>query len=384
MPLSAAPIALLTNDEIVLREPTLDELRSLQREAGYPLVSVLVSTAPDLFVGNDHLVRIDALFAEAQKRLRLEFDDLDVDHRIEELRELATSLLDQRTSHGIALFGSDRICTAYRVASRIDDRVVIDPTFATRDLARSIAMNPYYRLLVLTQDSARLLVGSGERLTEVTNDAFPIKLESTTAERGKEKGPGDRAKKELHDASAFVRQVSETLRSHTESAHLPLIAMVSTAMTGALKAQRDLDPIGVLVGNHERAASARLATLVRPTIDAYLAQSRESAMERLDYAVSARQAAVGINHVWTAAQRETIDTLLVDESFRFPAWTTLGGKKLVRAFTPESPDVIDDAVDEVIEMVQRVDATVCFVPAGDLGPDKIAAVLTRRASLAAR
>jgi hypothetical protein len=380
MSLSAASLALLPNDEFVLRELTIDQLRSLQREAGYPLVSVLVSTAPDVFVGNNHLVRIDGLLAEASKRLLLEFDETEVNHRIEDLRELAASLLDQRTGHGIALFGSDRVCKAYRVACRIDDRVVIDPTFATRDLARSIAMNPSYRLLVLTQDSARLLVGSGERLTEVTNDSFPIKLRSTFSERGKEKAPGDRAKKDLHDASVFVRQVADTLRSHTESADLPLVAMVSTAMTGALKGQRGLDPIGVLVGNHERAAAARLATLVRPMIDAYLAQTRESAIERLDYAMSARQAAVGINHVWTAAQRETIDTLLVDESFRFPAWTTLGGKKLVRAFTPESPDVIDDAVDEVIEMVQRVDGTVCFVPAGDLGTDKIAAVLTRRAS----
>jgi Bacterial archaeo-eukaryotic release factor family 3 len=380
MPLSAASLTLLTNDQVDLREPTLDELRSLQREAGYPLVSVLVSTAPDLFVGNDHLIRIDGLLAEAQKRLLLEFDEIDTDHHIEALRSLASSLFDQRTSHGIALFHSERICTAYRVTSHIDDRVVIDPTFATRDLARSIAMNPYYRLLVLTQGSARLLVGSGERLTEVTGNVFPIRLQPMTAARGKEKGPGDRAKKELHDASAFAKHVSDTLRSHTDTAELPLIALVSTAMTGALKAQRDLEPIGVLVGNHERAAAARLAALVRPTIDAYLAQTREAAIERLDYAVSARQAAVGINHVWTAAQRGAIDTLLVDESFRFPAWTTLGGKKLVRAFTPESPDVIDDAVDEVIEMVQRVDGTVCFVPAGDLGPDKIAAVLTRKAS----
>jgi hypothetical protein len=380
MPLSATPLALLTNDKLVLREPTLDELRSLQREAGYPLVTVLVSTAPDLFVGNDHLVRIDGLLAEARTRLLLEFDEREVDERIESLRDLASSLLDQRTGHGIALLGSDRSCSAYRIATRIDDRVVIDPTFATRDLARSIAMNPSYRLLVLTQDSARLLVGSGERLAEVTNQTFPMKLPPTMVERGKEKGPGDRAKKELHDASAFFRQVSDTLRSHTETAELPLIAMVSTSMTGALKSQRDLNPIGVLVGNHERAAAARLATLVRPTIDAYLAQTRELAIQRLDHAISARRAAVGINPVWTAAQRETIDTLLVDESFRFPAWTTLGGTKLVRAFTPESPDVIDDAVDEVIEMVQRVDGAVCFVPAGDLGPDKIAAVLTRKAS----
>ncbi len=360
-----------------LREATIDELRFLQREVGYPLVTVLLGTAPDLLVGADHLVRLETLCETARKRLLLEIEPAEANAFVDALRGLGKRIVGQRTVEGIAFFASERVSRAYRVLSRIEDRVVVDPTFATRDLARSIALNPPYRLLVLTQDSARLLVGSGEQLREVKNDVFPIATGTSVVDREK-RTFADRDKRALHDTAAFLRRVVVDLRCDPATAGLPLIAVASTAMTGAIRSCVDLAPIGVVVGSHEKTAVSRLSKLARPVIDAYLADIREAALERLEHAVGARQGAVGINHVWSAAQRGLIDTLLVDESFRYPAWTTLGGKNLVRAFTPESPDVIDDAVDEVIEMVQRRDATVCFVRPGELGPDKIAAVLTRR------
>lgn len=367
-----------SNEGRALREPTLNELRSLQREAGYPLVSVSLATAPDVLVGPEHLARIEVLLHDARQRLMLEFDGAQADFLLDKLRERAALLRGQRTSHGIVLFGSERICRTYRVASRIEDRVVIDPTFATRDLARSLALNPRYRLLLLTQDSARLLVGSGEHLTEVNDGLFPAL--ARLDERGRRKRAGDREKKELHDVATFVRQVTVAFKAHSADEDLPLVAVASTAMRGMFKSSAEIQPIGMVVGSYEKASIGRLSKLARPVIDAHLGDLRARAIERFDEAVGARQAAVGINHVWSAAQREMIDTLLVDESFRFPAWTTLGGRNLVRAFTPESPDVLDDAVDEVIEMVQRVDARVCFVRPGELGADKIAAVLARKAS----
>ena len=131
-------------------------------------------------------------------------------------------------------------------------------------------------------------------------------------------------------------------------------------------------------GSHERVPVARLVELARPGLDAYLGRERQRALERLDLAVRQRRSALGVHHVWTSAKRGDIDTLIVDEAFRYPAWTTFGGQSLVRAFTAEMPDVLDDAVDEIIEMVQRVDGSVIFVPAGTLGTDHIAAIRLRR------
>ncbi len=50
----------------------------------------------------------------------------------------------------------------------------------------------------------------------------------------------------------------------------------------------------------------------------------------------------------------------------------------MRPLAAEITDVHDDAVDEIIEMVQRVDGSVVFVPPGTLGADCIAAIRLRR------
>ena len=187
-------------------------------------------------------------------------------------------------------------------------------------------------------------------------------------------------KRAQNSDSVFVRQIATALGSVPESVDLPLVAIVSATMGPALRDCESINPVGIATGSYERMPRSRLVEVARPCIDAHLATMREGAQSRLQHAQRTRRAAVGINHVWTAAQQRSIETLLVDEVFHYPAWTTLGGRRLVRAFTVDAPEVIDDAVDEIIEMVQQHDGQVHFVPAGELGDDRIAAVLKRKVS----
>ena len=367
------------NSHAALNDPTPEKLRALQHQTGYPMISVLASTAPDLEIDSAVISRIDALLRLAETRLASEMDPKEAAARIAPLEQFAMSLIGQRSGHGLAIFGSPKGLTAFRLASRIEDRVVIDPTFATRDLARSLALNPRYRLLVLGRDMARVFIGSARCLQEVNEAGFPMQR-FELLDRGNRSIEAERLRKGKHADAVFVRRVATGLGSLAESTNLPLIAVVSTSMGSALRESEAINPVGIVTGSYARIPRGRLIDVARPSIDAHLAAVRETAMGRLEQARGTRRSATGINHVWTAAQQNSIETLLVDETFRYAAWTTLGGRRLVRAFTIENPEVIDDAVDEIIEMVQHIDGQVCFVPAGELGNDRIAAVLTKRVS----
>ena len=343
------------------------------------MISILASTAPDLEIDSAVISRINALLRLAETRLASEMDPKEAAARIAPLERFAMSLIGQRSGHGLAIFGSPKGLTAFRLESRIEDRVVIDPTFATRDLARSLALNPRYRLLVLGRDMARVFIGSARCLEEVNDAGFPMQR-FELLDRGNRSIEAERPRKGQHADAVFVRRVAAGLGSLPKSTDLPLIAVVSTSMGSALRESEAINPVGIVTGSYERTPRGRLIDVARPSIDAHLAAVRETALGRLEHARGTRRSATGINHVWTAAQQNSIETLLVDETFRYAAWTTLGGRRLVRAFTIENPEVIDDAVDEIIEMVQHTDGQVCFVPAGELGDDRIAAVLTRRVS----
>ena len=375
-----APAARHRSNAAILRDLGPDDLRALQVATGYPCMSIFLPTSPDLVLGEVEQARAAALVQQAVGRLELEMSSDEAAAHAAPFVALIACIAGQRSSEALAFFVGPEGRAAHRVAMRVDERIVIDPTFATRDLARMLYLHPPYRVLVLGNATARLFVGVGRRLREVRSPELPIDQRVTAAQQDR-KGhrlEAERSTKQRQMQGAFVRKVAVAVATHIESAALPLIVFAPAALASAVKKEPLFEPVHVVSGSHERTGVSRLAELARPGLDEHLLRERERALERLDLAVRQRRSAVGVHHVWTSAKRGDIDTLIVDEAFRYPAWTTLGGQSLVRAFTAEMPDVLDDAVDEIIEMVQRVDGSVIFVPPGTLGADHIAAIRMRR------
>jgi hypothetical protein len=364
----------------ILRDLGPDDLRSLQHAVGYPCVSIFLPTVPDLLLGTREQAHVRALVEAAALRLNLEMSEESAAEHCAAFEGLIACIAGQRSGDGLAFFAGPDGRAVFRLATPVEERVVIDPTFATRDLARMLFLHPPYRVLVMGNATARLYVGSGNRLREVVSPELPIDLRVTAAKRDT-KGhrlEAERTAKQRQVQAAFVRRVAVAVGAQVDSVHLPLVVMAPASLGAVVKREPLLEAVHVVAGSHERALPSRLVHLARPGLDEHLLRERERALERLDVAVRQRRSALGVHHVWTSAKRDDIDTLIVDESFRYPAWTTLGGQTLVRAFTAEMPDVLDDAVDEIIEMVQRRDGSVIFVPAGALGSDRIAAIRLRR------
>lgn len=364
----------------IVREPSAADLVRLQRAAGYPMVSLLLATTPAASMAVQDRARLARLTEVAGTRLARELRPSEVDETLRPLREALLDIVDDRTGRGLVVFvGAGRV-EAFRLPDPIAERVVVDPSFATRDLARTFARHPGYRLLVLGGGQARLFVGGGRQLLEQTSGAFPL-ADSSPRELADRRGhlhEPERSHRDQRRWDAFLRSVDDALLSMPESVSLPLVVAAAEPLAGRFR-RISTDPVvGLLPGNHVRAGAARLAELARPAVESYLAAQVVERLAELRTAVNRRRAVFGMGEVWRTALGGEVRLLLVEDDFVYPARPAPDGRSLVRAVDVDHPDVLDDAVDEVIELVGRAGGDTVFVPRGELPGSRIAAITTRR------
>ena len=87
---------------------------------------------------------------------------------------------------------------------------------------------------------------------------------------------------------------------------------------------------------------------------------------RSQKAVSERKTVSTVGEVWRLAHQGRGRLLLVEEDFHFPARVDESGQHITQADDATAPDVIDDAVDEIIETVLAKQGEVVFVENGSL------------------
>jgi hypothetical protein len=365
--------------EAGLREPTPADLARLQALAGYPMVSVLLPTGTGAQLGPVEQAQARQLIDQATRRLAAELPHTKIEDLAESLDRLLDRIADTPTGLGLALFAGVGIVEAYRLSLSPTPRVVIDPTFATRDLARAVAENPPYRLLCLASASAHLYLGAGAQLHELGAGGFPLgepALDHPPDRRG-HLHQGEPTHRSPRRGDRFLRRVDDTLTAEARTQGLPLIVAGAEPVASRFRRRTRHQIVGTIPGNHERTPTARLAELARPVIDLHLARQRQDALDRLERAVDQRRAAFGINEIWRAAHDGRIALLLVDPSYTYPALVAPTGRSLTRSIDPEHPDVLDDAVDDIIELVAPRGGQVCFTTLNGTG-DQIAAVLDSR------
>jgi len=152
----------------------------------YPSVSLLLSTTPSRLPTSRDVQRLDRLIQQAASRLESEMSGDAGDRLVARLRGLATRLRRHPAGHGLGLFVSEHRSAAIQLPVPVLDRVVVDPTFATRDLVRALHLSPRHRVLVVSGRSARLYEGAPARCARwrTACSLFPRPPQPTGATEG--------------------------------------------------------------------------------------------------------------------------------------------------------------------------------------------------------
>jgi hypothetical protein len=338
---------------------TLSELR---KPRAFPAVSVMIPTHRHAPANRQDPIRLHDLLARVRRRLE---SDTRVPERtarqvMDGLRRAAEQVDLDHAGDGLVLFAApDGEHHAFMLDQPVEERVVVDHAFATRDLVAAHTRSTRYWLLVLS-DVTRLWDGRADELTEVAGDGFPIVL-AAGADRATRLGP---------EAAAALGAING------RDPRPVIVAGVTRDQARFEEAARGTIVLaGRIDGDHAGARPRELAELARPVLAAYEDLREVSVLSELEAARGLRRYAAGLAEVARLAEEGRGAHLVVERGYYAPAARP---REDGRAPADGSPDagVVGDVVDGVIETVLAYGGEVTFVSDGFLvDHDRIALVV---------
>jgi len=334
------------------------DLRTFAIAAQSPSVSLLLTTshldeyAFRLRLREQARTAIERFLAEHGADTAVEIADLlDTTIASAELRD---------GQHGVAVFVNANLQRVIPLMTDVPDRVVVDATFATRDLVRAEQRSPHYRVVTMSDRATRLFDGAGFALHEVRGVGFPFAIESEGDVR-------PRRTDRRQALRQYVAQLDAALRPFHTHDPMPLIVVGLEPRLSTVARHSEFRDIivGTVRARCEYPDPNELASLVGPATDAIVHAGIEQATRELSEAPGDR-VALGITDAWQLANHGRGDLLVVEESFTYPARIDPASNQPVPAMDPDAPGVVDDLVDETIEVVLAKRGRCAVVPDGTL------------------
>ena len=345
------------------------DIQLLQQISGYPALTITLPTSRTFPENRQDRIRVRNLAAQAADRLLSEFSQREIEPLLSRLDQLVDGLEYRHTLDGLVLFINRDFARAFKLPFALNERVIVGENFLTRDLIFAVNRTPRYWTLVLTEKPTRLFEATRDDLIEIQEEGFPLVHEGPGGEQALPGGFGVRKsayRDERH--RQFFRQVDSALRPFMADDPLPLAVVgVDRYLAFFNEVTDHKDAIlATLAGSHSRTTAHKLGQLVWPLVKAGLVEQRLQRLAELDRVICERRFASTIGEVWRMANQGRGRLLLVEEDYHFPGRLDETGVHLLPAEDPTAADVIDDAVDEIIDTVLSKGGQVVFVDNGQL------------------
>ena len=319
-----------------LQRPTIADIHTLASVRDYPCVSVLLTTKPQVRMDPTDRARLDGLLRTVHARLTQE-GVAHADALVSELVQLADRLAESPTDRGLALFATEHVLEYRHLPLEVEDRVVVDPTFATRDIVASVQANPPYLLLLLDPDSARLFQTTAGVLTEVQDNGFPLLRETDDHRIGQPTRATAWARPAREDARrreltrSFLRRADRLVHQQVTADPQPVVVMAADRVLSDYLNVTQLSGriIALARSGGGNPSARRLERMVRPLLAEHLADLEAAAQDTLEARMPGREVVHGLASAWHAAVSERPELLLVEQSYAMPARLSPDGTMLL-------------------------------------------------------
>ncbi|NJM05385.1 hypothetical protein HC891_02885 [Candidatus Gracilibacteria bacterium] len=356
------------------------DLQHLQAIESYPSLTIILPThrtSPD---NQQDPIRLKNLVKEAQDRLLSEFSQRDIAALQKNLDDLVERVDFEHNLDGLVLFVNADMARMYTVPFDLPERVVIDHTFATRDLVYALNRTQHYWVLLLSEQPTRLFEAVRADLVEVNDGTpFPMVNKRPGGESRLPGGIGVNASQVRDDHERiFFQQVDQAFAEFYAADPQPVAVLSEVRTLASFDAvtRHNEAIIARVGGNYDHETPHEIGKIVWPTMSEAFAELRKRSFESLDAALSSKRSASGIVECWRMGQEGRIDLLLVAENYEQPAVLDETGFVLTPVDELGGVDVHDDAVDELIEIVLSKGGRIRFTDPGTLDDhSNIAAVL---------
>lgn len=344
------------------------DVHELQDVHTYPCLTITLPThrtSPD---NRQDPIRVKNLVSEGTNRLLGEFSKREVGPLLDRLNELVAAIDYQYTLDGLVLAVNRDMAREYMLPFSLNERVVVDDTFFTRDLVHALNRARRYWVLSLSEQPTRLYVATRDDLEEITTGGFPMRHSGPGGDTVLPGGVGVNRSAYRDDRHRqFFRDVDKALRPFIVEDPLPLaLAGVDRYLAFFREVAPGSDIIATIPGNFDHLTAHDLGRRIWPSVSEGFTARRRKILEDLDAAMGARRAASTLGEVWDLARLGRGEVLVVEEGYHQPARLNDWGQLNLDVEDAAAPGVMDDAVDEVITTVLANGGRVVFVEDGEL------------------
>ncbi len=347
-------------------------LNRLMEAQEFPCISILLPTyrtAPDYHKNGMVLKK---LVREAENRLESELSKREAKPYIEKLNELAEKVDISKTLDGLALFVNSNNAEIIDLPFPVKERVVIDKTFATRDIIMTINRGIRYYALVLSIEKIRLIQCYRDEAVEIEKHGFPMYSNLDFYELN----PSDLSQEKARIVKDFFRKASRALQDLLKKENQSIVVMGVEKNLGFFREVANLEDsiINYIEGSYVGVSAHDIGKKVWPAVKETMMKKRNESVSELEKAVSSGKYAGYLENVWRFANEGRVSLLLVEESYHQSC--RLNQDNTITPLDEPEKGMIDDAVDEVAEIVLNKGGKVVFVNDGLLKDfNRIAAVL---------
>lgn len=343
----------------------LMELKKVKADNCVTIIMNTHRTAPD---SQKDSIQLKNLIKEAIEKLNSINDKKLVEKVTEHLNNLVCDIDFDNNLDAIALFvnAEERIEETVQLPLSVVDRVIVDDTFATRDLLRAENQVSDYYILALSQQKVRLLHASNDQIVSEYKSPFPIKNTEFYTTSGIE---NSNAPLQTNLLAEFFNRVDKEVNKIRKENDFPvLIATEEGNFYEYLKIADEKDSIYELFlnGNRLEEKDHELAKNSWPIVQENLIKDMKKHKNTINEAVGHGKFLSDASEIWRNLEEGRVKTLFVEENLFQSAVVENGGIRFVEKSEETSKNIVADIYDDMIEKNMEQGGTTVFLPTGEL------------------
>ena len=351
---------------------TLKKLKDVTSDFCVTIILQTHRTMPDN--ERDPIV-LKNLAKEAETRLLKDYNKKLVTPMIDKMYKLSEGINHRHNLESLVLFVNENIAEYVRLPINVESRVVIDKTFATRDLVRAIHRESGYYVLVLSQNTARLIEALNDKVTLEIEDGFPVENTNLYPVQRAEAAIANRLSNLTLE---FFNCVDKQLNIVHKTNPLPvIICSEESNYPEYLKIADHREIIaGYLNGNRLQEKAHHIIDAAWPIVKELNKEKNKLRLSELSEAVNARHFVTDFNEIWKAIEEGRGKTLFVKRGYFQPARIE---NNIIELLSPENAGKanVDDIIDEMIEKNLDFGGDAVFIDGNELNDYQGLVLVTR-------
>jgi len=349
----------------------------------FPAVSIALPLHPGFPEMKEDKVRIKKIVADAHEQLNLKFGKEVSDGMTQRIQSILSNAGNLHLKKSLFIFLSHETERVFSINVPVEEKIIVDDTFEIRDLLYAAQHDVRYMLVSITRNRVKTFLFD---LMHVTELDLPYMPEGVRDVENEHSFPGRdyRDSNEHRDVNTknYLHVIDVELKKFVTESGYPVVIMGESKLLGSYKKQTSIanSIIGYVTGNFEHASMTVIKKEVKPVVNGYYQKKQQHIIDMLEQASGINHFASGIEDVWRAAAEGRGRMLIVEEDFRVRARRgtdefTILPLEEKNNLNPHS--ILEDAVDDVIQLMLSKGGDVWFTEEGVLQKYNSIALITR-------